>query len=77
MQRLFVGLVLASALLAQPFSYAATKQQVSTMPKVGDLAPNFTLQYFDGTGLKTVSLDQYRGKKQVILAFYVFAFTGG
>ncbi|HEX7892688.1 MAG TPA: hypothetical protein VF447_00760 [Terriglobales bacterium] len=75
MQRLFVGLVLAGTLLAQPFS-AGAKEEASAMPKVGDVAPNFTLQYFDGTGLKSVSLDQYRGKQQVVLAFYVFAFTG-
>jgi peroxiredoxin len=45
--------------------------------KVGDLAPDFKLQYFDGTGLKDVNLSEYRGKKNVALAFYVFAFTGG
>jgi AhpC/TSA family len=45
--------------------------------KLGDVAPDFKLQYFDGTGLKDVSLSQYRGKKNVVLAFYVFAFTGG
>jgi AhpC/TSA family len=76
MQRFFVGLVLAAAMVAQPFS-ALAKEEPSTMPKVGDMAPDFTLKYFDGTGLKDVSLDQYRGKKQVVLAFYVFAFTGG
>ena len=37
---------------------------------------DFKLQYFDGHELKTVTLDDYRGK-QVVLAFYVFAFTGG
>ena len=46
------------------------------MPKVGDQAPDFTMQYFDGHNLKTVTLADYRGK-QVVLAFYVFAFTGG
>jgi len=45
--------------------------------KVGDTAPQFKLPYFDGTDLKYVTLDQYRGKKNVVLAFYVFAFTGG
>jgi hypothetical protein len=45
--------------------------------KVGDLAPDFKLQYFDGTGLRDVNLSEYRGKKNVALAFYVFAFTGG
>jgi peroxiredoxin len=47
------------------------------MPKVGDMAPDFKMQYFDGHELKDVSLSQYRGKQQVVLAFYVFAFTGG
>ena len=45
--------------------------------KVGDVAPDFKLQYFDGKELKHVSLSDYRGKKNVALAFYVFAFTGG
>jgi hypothetical protein len=45
--------------------------------KVGDVAPDFKLQYFDGSDLKDVTLGQYRGKSNVVLAFYVFAFTGG
>jgi len=76
MKKLFVALVLASAILCQPISYAAPKEE-SAMPKVGDLAPDFKMQYFDGHDLKDVSLSQYRGKQQVVLAFYVFAFTGG
>lgn len=47
------------------------------MPKVGDLAPDFSLKYSDGHDLKEIKLSQYRGQKQVVLAFYVFAFTGG
>lgn len=77
MKKLFVALVLASAILCQPISYAAPKGETSAMPKVGDLAPDFKMQYFDGHDLKDVSLSQYRGKQQVVLAFYVFAFTGG
>ena len=45
--------------------------------KVGDVAPDFTLLAYDGQGVKPVSLHDFRGKKQVALAFYVFAFTGG
>jgi AhpC/TSA family len=45
--------------------------------KVGDTAPDFTLQYFDGHDDKDVKLSDYRGKKNVVLAFYIFAFTGG
>lgn len=42
--------------------------------KVGDAAPDFTLQ--DTKGNK-VQLSSFRGKKNVVLAFYIFAFTGG
>jgi hypothetical protein len=45
--------------------------------KVGDTAPDFTLLAFDGKDLKKVSLQDYGGKKNVALAFFVFAFTGG
>ena len=45
--------------------------------RVGDTAPDFKLQYWDGHDLKDVHLSDYRGKKNVVLAFYVFAFTGG
>jgi peroxiredoxin len=41
---------------------------------VGDKSPDFTLP--DQNGNK-VSLSQFLGKKNVVLAFYVFAFTGG
>jgi len=77
MKKLFVALVLAGAILSQPISKAAPKEAASAMPKVGDLAPDFKMEYFDGKDLKEVSLSEYRGKKQVVLAFYVFAFTGG
>jgi len=42
--------------------------------KVGDEAPNFTLPDQNG---KKISLSQFRGKENVVLAFYVLAFTGG
>jgi hypothetical protein len=62
-----------------PGSYlAAQKKEAPPMKlKVGDVAPDFTLLAFDGKGLKKVSLQDYRGKKNVALAFFVFAFTGG
>ena len=58
-------------------SFAQAGKPESPKLKVGDMAPDFKLQYFDGTGLKNVDLSQYRGKQNVIVAFYVFAFTGG
>ena len=62
---------------ADPASAQMKNKEGSNMPKVGDLAPDFTLKYFDGNDLKDVKLSDYRGKKNVVLAFYVFAFTGG
>jgi len=45
-----------------------------TQLKVGDEAPDFTLK---DTNNKDVKLSDYRGKKNVILAFFPAAFTGG
>jgi len=42
--------------------------------KVGDTAPDFTLL---DQNRKPVKLSDFRGKKNVALAFIVFAFTGG
>jgi hypothetical protein len=70
--------LLVGGCLTAPLRAADNK---STPPppalKLGDVAPDFKLQYFDGTDLKDVTLSQYRGKKSVVLAFYIFAFTGG
>jgi len=55
---------------------AAQTQNESASPaptiKVGDLAPDFTL--VDQNGLPH-SLHDYKGKKNVALAFYVWAFS--
>lgn len=74
--------LLAAFLLAGLFAMtspasAQTNKEGSSMPKVGDTAPDFTLKYFDGSNLKDVKLSDFHGKKNVVLAFYIFAFTGG
>jgi hypothetical protein len=74
---LAAGCLLAGALAATAPALAQSKKESSSMPKVGDTAPDFSLKYFDGTDLKEVKLSDYRGKKNVVLAFYIFAFTGG
>jgi cytochrome oxidase Cu insertion factor (SCO1/SenC/PrrC family) len=69
MLALFLALALNAAVAAaqQP---AAPKTHL----KVGDPAPDFTLP---DTGGKPVKLSDFKGKKSVVLAFYVLAFTGG
>lgn len=47
---------------------------VKTHLKVGDPAPEFSLRASDG---KTYKLSDFKGKKNVVLAIYVLAFTGG
>lgn len=42
--------------------------------KVGDTAPEFTMPGTDG---KTHTLSEFRGKQNVVLAFFPAAFTGG
>ncbi len=50
------------------------EKMAHTQLKVGDAAPDFTLLSNKG---EPVKLSDFRGKKNVILAFYVLAFTGG
>jgi cytochrome oxidase Cu insertion factor (SCO1/SenC/PrrC family) len=70
--------VLATALaagLAYGAGYARQNPKIThTNLKVGDTAPDFTLL---DNHWKPVHLSDYRGKKNVVLAFYVLAFTGG
>jgi len=72
---LALGLLVAAALTAAPVLPQGEKSQVAKMTlKVGDVAPEFTLL---SDGWKTVKLSDYRGRKNVFLAVYVLAFTGG
>ena len=70
--------LLVAAMMSPSLLRAQTKQPPPPPKlKVGDVAPDFKLTYFDGTDDKEVTLSQYHGKKNVVLAFYIFAFTGG
>ncbi len=69
------------AALATPL---VAQQQAPPPPavKVGQQAPDFTLRYLaalpDGKyESKTVSLDEFKGRKTVILAFFPAAFSPG
>jgi cytochrome oxidase Cu insertion factor (SCO1/SenC/PrrC family) len=42
--------------------------------KIGDQAPDFSLPDQNG---QTIGLSDFHGKKSLILAFYIKAFTGG
>jgi len=53
---------------------AQTPSAPQTQLKVGDRAPDFELTDTEG---EKVKLSDFKGKKNVVLAFYVLAFTGG
>ena len=70
-----LGLLVAAALFAAPVAPHSGKSEVAKMTfKIGDTAPDFTLL---SDQWKAVKLSDYRGKKNVFLAVYVLAFTGG
>jgi cytochrome oxidase Cu insertion factor (SCO1/SenC/PrrC family) len=75
---IFALWLVAAAMLCSVAKAQGNKKEPEAMKlKVGDMAPDFKLEYVDGKEEKEVSLSQYRGKSNVVLAFYVFAFTGG
>jgi len=52
----------------------AAQAPPKTHLKVGDTAPDFELPSTQG---KKIKLSDYRGKKNVVVAFFPAAFTGG
>ena len=71
-----LGLIVLGGLASLNLLKGQEKKETMPEPtvKVGDMAPDFTLRDTHG---KQVSLHDFRGKKNVALAFYIFAFTGG
>jgi peroxiredoxin len=67
MKPLLLMSLAATALFAQPPAQ-------HTQLKVGDEAPDFTLP---DNNNKPVKLSDFKGKKNVVLAFFPAAFTGG
>ena len=68
-----LGLSMA-LLLSLVAAASAQAQAPKTHLKVGDPAPDFTLI---DTKRQPVKLSDFKGKRSVVLAFYVLAFTGG
>jgi thioredoxin-dependent peroxiredoxin len=64
-----IGLAASVAALA-----GAVRAEDAQPLKVGDKAPNFKLMGTDG---KEYTLEQFRGKSAVVIAWYPKALTGG
>ena len=85
MDRMRFGIVAAAVIAIFGMAHVAVSAKGSaaaqqnekinhTNLKAGDMAPDFTLL---DNNWKKIHLADYRGKKNVVLAFYVLAFTGG
>ena len=78
------SLVLGVCVLLAGSGYAQGPNAAPPPPptvKVGQAAPDFTASYLamenGRPGFKQVKLSEFKGQKNVVLAFYVLAFTGG
>jgi hypothetical protein len=67
--------LLAATPVVAPLAQEAQKPEMAKMSlKVGDTAPDFILL---SDQWKKIKLSDFRGQKNVFLAVYVLAFTGG
>lgn len=58
-------------------AFAQNTQPPHTNLKVGDTAPDFTVSARSNSSGKEIKLSDFLGKKNVILAFFPAAFSGG
>jgi len=71
---MIVAAALAGCLAAGAIRAQEDPKITHTSLKAGDMAPDFTLL---DNQWKQIHLSDYRGKKNVVLASYVLAFTEG
>jgi len=76
MKKILAAALVLAAIPALTLLSSATQQEkvAKVSLKIGDPAPDFTLL---SDQWKPVKLSDYKGKKNVLLAVYVLAFTGG
>ena len=73
MKALIIRTLVCAAVLATG-AFAQGQAPSKTHLKEGDMAPDFTL---NSTAGGKVTLSEFRGKNNVVLAFFPAAFTGG
>jgi hypothetical protein len=69
------ALAVAAITATAAFSQGVTPGK--TPLKVGDMAPDISVDAKATSNRQAVKLSDFRGKKNVILAFFPAAFTGG
>ena len=72
--KVFVATCVAAIGVVGSLFAQAPAQAPAPVLKVGDVAPDFSLQASDG---KTYKLSDFRGKQAVVIAWFPKAFTGG
>jgi cytochrome oxidase Cu insertion factor (SCO1/SenC/PrrC family) len=72
MRKTSIAVLLACSLLTAMAQVQKEPAPPAPNVKVGDLAPDFTLVDQNG---QPHSLHDYRGKENVVLAFYLWAFS--
>jgi hypothetical protein len=70
-----LGLLTLALTAASAFAQGPAPSKLTL--KEGDMAPDFTIAARMNTSSKEIKLSDFRGKKNVILAFFPAAFTGG
>ena len=66
--------IVRAALIVIAAGISGARPAASGELAVGDMAPAFSLRASDGA---TYSLDQFRGERAVVVAWFPKAFTGG
>jgi peroxiredoxin Q/BCP len=69
-----IALVAVAAVLSAGAAAAEEMKMDAPALKAGDTAPAFSLPGSDG---KSYTLDEFKGKKAVVIAWFPKAFTGG
>ena len=71
----YLSILAVAALTTTELSQNVTPPKTNL--KIGDMAPDFAVTANNTSNRAAVKLSDFRGKKNVILAFFPAAFTGG
>jgi len=68
----FCGIITPVQPCVEPVHQIVQEDDMVPVPKIGRLAPDFALKSHDG---RMICLSDYRGKKNVMIAFFPLAWT--
>jgi peroxiredoxin len=68
----FCGIIMSTQPSVETVHFYFQEDDMVPVPKVGRVAPDFALKSHDG---RMICLSDYRGKKNVVIAFFPLAWT--